>query len=188
MRWTRGPPDQGPNTCFKSHLSELSQPLISWVITAKITYDRWTLQHIAIVGLRSNGWSSEATFQIKTRVLTWAFDRWSDGCDLIAPFRSNDASSRSLIAMHLFIERLGPISPLNNVIFATERIALELSRNSNCPDTNSSVNLISSCSWLVSASKECLKSRFDRDIEGKSHLELQFCLRKWGIKSHASGD
>ena len=43
-------------------------------------------------------------------------------------------------------------------------------------------------SWLISASKECLKSDFDRERKEKSHLELQFHLRKCRMKSHASGD
>ena len=36
------------------------------------------------------------------------------------------------------------------------------------------VPFVSWCSWCISASIECLKSNFDREIRKKSHLELQF--------------
>ena len=43
-------PIKDQTRALKWSLSESSQPLISQVITAEITYDRWTLRHIRIVG------------------------------------------------------------------------------------------------------------------------------------------
>ena len=55
MLGTRGPPDQERSTWLNKDLSDSSQPLISRIITAEITSDRWTLRMIAIVGSKSNG-------------------------------------------------------------------------------------------------------------------------------------
>ena len=51
---------------LKWSLSESSQPLISRVITDEIARNRWTFRHITSVGLKSNGGSKDASFQIKT--------------------------------------------------------------------------------------------------------------------------
>ena len=42
MRWTQGPPDQERRKWLNKNLSDSSQPLISRIITAEITSDRWT--------------------------------------------------------------------------------------------------------------------------------------------------
>ena len=48
------------------------------VITVEITRDQWTHRHITIVGLKSNGGSNDASFQIKTTglvsALHWRLD------------------------------------------------------------------------------------------------------------------
>ena len=44
------------------------------------------------------------------------------------------------------------------------------------------------CSWLFSASIECLRSNFDWKRKKKSHLELHLCLQKFGMNSLASGN
>ena len=55
IRWTQGPPDQERRMGLNKDLSDSSQPLISRIITADITSDRWTIRMIAIVGSKSNG-------------------------------------------------------------------------------------------------------------------------------------
>ena len=104
-------------------------------VITDIFRNQWILWHIVIVGWRSNGWSSDATFQIKSRGLTSTLDRWSYGSDLIATIRSTDASWKPLIAMHLFIERSRPNPPFKYSVLRDGRIGpwifekFELSRH-----------------------------------------------------------
>ena len=55
MRWTRGPPDQERRTWLHKSLSDSSQPLITRIITAEITSNRWTSRDITTAGSKSNG-------------------------------------------------------------------------------------------------------------------------------------
>ena len=93
-----------------------------------------------------------------------------------------------LIAMRPLDQWLRLFLSIKPMFFANGSFALEFFRYSNCPDTKFECHSISLHSWCISASEEHLKSEFDREREEKSHLELQFRLRKCGMKSHASGD
>ena len=114
-------PIKDQTRALKWSLSESSLPLISRVITAEITRNRWTFRHITSIGLKSNGGSKDASFQIKTNdssrpfiddrtLLTWSrrFDRWtldhdrwsrsvpsSDGCAQIRSFKYSSSRRKN---------------------------------------------------------------------------------------------
>ena len=154
-----------------------SEPSIARVITAEITRDQWTYRHITIVGLKSNGGSNDASFHIITSGLISALHRRLDAPDLITTIRPMDAWSRLSIARRLFIGWLRPISSLNRLFFTTERLALEISRNSNCPDTNFECHLIF-----------CVLNAFPHPRNTWNQILIERERRKRGMKSHASDD
>ena len=84
-------------------------PSIKGVIRVTINRNSWTFQLIVTTRWRSNGQSKRRILFYGRRGCILMLHHWSNGRDLIAPFRSNDVSSQPLIAIRPLIWRLRPI-------------------------------------------------------------------------------
>ena len=143
------------------------------IITVQIVRDRWTSDLIAIVGLRSNE-------QIKSKHLLFINARSTPdpSSSIKRPTNDHDdsqkdARSRSSIAMNLNLTAENQIRFYKNE-FSRRRTCSRLSIKFSLFNPSFRVPFVRECSWLISASIECLKSNFDRKRRKKSHLELQF--------------
>ena len=92
----------------------------------------------------------------------------------IMMFRSIDTWSRLLILRRPFIGRLRPNSTSLNVVLRDGRSRLWIFIKFNLCRPSIHVLFDSLYSWLISASKHYLKSKFDKENKEISHLELQF--------------
>ena len=81
-----------------------------------------------IVGGRSNGRSKRRASSFTRCGQISTLHQRSNGCDLIAPFRSNDAYLGPLIAMRPLDQRLRPIFSLNKIVLRERKLALGFSR------------------------------------------------------------
>ena len=150
-----------------------SWPSITWIITVQIYRDRWILQSITIVGLRSNGGSNDASFQIKTKGMISALHQRSNAPNTIATIRPMDASSEASIVRSIFIQPLRSSLTFLNAVLRDGRTCPWIFRKFDLFTLSLHVPFVSWCSWCISASIECLKSKFDRERRKNSHLELQ---------------
>ena len=158
------------------------------VITAKIARDRWTHQHIAIVGSTSNRWSKLSIFFfMRWNPISTLYSR-SDDHHAEATIRSTDAWSLPSIAMHPFIQRPRLILTSLTTVLRDEKNCTWNFKQFEMSRHMIHISFDSLYSWPISASKDYLKSKFDRERRKKSHLKLQFLSSKLGMKCHASGD
>ena len=130
-------------------------------------------KHIMIVGLKSNGRSNESSFQIKINGSISTLQKQSDGHQEEKSFRSNDVWSW-LSIVSIFIKRPRPISFLLSVVLCNERSGPWFFIKFFVFKQSFRVPFDFECSWLISTSKDHLKSKFDRGRRKKSHLELEF--------------
>ena len=163
MRWTRSPPHQQSNMCLNSGISERIITVDQDYHTVQICSTRWNSN-------LSTPHDCDRTVITKRR----RFDQRTHDRD----HWSRWSSIQRLIFNFAFYKNGSSQRRTRSRSFAKFSMFREPNR----------VTFVSLCSQLISASIEHLNSNFDRERRKKSHLELHFCLQKFGMKSLASGD
>ena len=141
---------------------------------AEIILDRWKLRHIMTALWRLNGRNQMKQFLLHAMRINRDPPSVIGRSPSLATIRSNGASSWPLMAMNPWDQR--------PCLFHTY-LKTVIHDGTNCPWSIIKFSLFrasfrepfdSEYSWCISASNECLKSKFDRRRRKKSHLELQF--------------
>ena len=104
--------------------------------------------------------------------------QWSDDHHTETTIGSTDVWSRPSIAMHSFIQRPRPILTSLNAVLRDRKNDLWIFEKFELSRHAIHMPFDSLYSWPISASKDYLESKFDRERRKKSHLELQFLSSK----------